>query len=245
MHVSITPQDAMPVAANIPATGPGTFASEGASWLFLIGSPHLATRQVGEATLVTARHDLARARELVPLYTETLGTLRRYLPHVPVEGLTLMVLGEEAGLPEGTPPSDGRAVVVISRPTLAGLDRPDPYDFPWVWDALIFDLWRIGNGKSGGHLVPLVRETAQFIWLIDRYDGDMARLTAEVNERMARMPDDLRRAYLTPQLLDLYGRRGEAGVAAFLTELHIRSAELSTASDHELQVWWQETIDGL
>lgn len=233
----------MPVAANIPTTGPNTFTSQGTTWLFVIGSPHLVTAQIGEITLITARHDLARARELASMYADALTRLRRCLPNIAVEGLTLMILGEESGLPEGTPPSDGRAVVVISRPVLAAFDRPSAYNFPLVWDALIFDLWRIGGGDLGGHLTPLVRETAHFIWMTDYYEGDIADLTAEVDRRLQQMPSDSHRASLTRHLLDLYTKHGEAGVDSFLSEIHARSNELSALSDQELQSWWLEAIN--
>jgi len=100
--------------ANLPPTGENTFEADGAGWVFLVGSPHLVMEQIGSTILVTSQNDRSRARPLVDVFAGPLQGIAPFFPETTVHGLVLMVLGEESGLPDFTPPVNGYPLIVTA-----------------------------------------------------------------------------------------------------------------------------------
>lgn len=226
-HVAITGNDRLNFGANIPAVGPGEFRSSGAGWLFLTGSPHLVVEQIGQATLITSRSDLSAAREHVHLYAEPLAHMQRFFPEAGVEGLAMMVLGEEASLPQGTPPSDGRVVVVISRWILTGLPRYSANQEYMIGRALFSDLWRMSGGDypEDGNLYGISR----FLYAHYLADGDPDKMEAAISES----------SYFEP-LMQVYRRRGEQGIARVLEDLRERYKNQPPPAVEQIIEWiWE------
>jgi hypothetical protein len=229
--------------SNLPAVGPNVFESGDATWVYLVGSPFLVTEEAGDTLLITARDDLPRVRPMISVYTEALAHLRRFMPDVPVEGLTAMVL-QPGLLPQGTPPSDGRAVVVIGRLVLYDLNDPDAYNFPMVWDALLYDLWRLGGGALEGDVAWHVREAAAFIWMHYGCDGDPACIAKEMEPTLANMGVEWSKNYLPAILLEIYEQEGEDAIVRILREFRLRSETFSQMPREEILTWLRESAYG-
>ncbi|MGC9522038.1 MAG: hypothetical protein ACP5HG_09175 [Anaerolineae bacterium] len=238
-HLTVTGNEDLSFAANIPAAGPNTFASDGATWIFLVGSPYLVTEQVGEATLVTARDHLSRIRPMISRYTDALAYLRRFMPEMDMEGLTVMVL-EPGMLPEGTPPSDGRAVVVIGPAVLANVNQFPTHDFPMVWDALLHDLWQLEGAPSARPLPGHLRETARFLWMHRHCDGEAGCIAAEIQTYTAHMAPERREDFLPAVLLDLYEQGGEPAIVKVLGEFRSHPETFEAMAREDVAAWLRE-----
>ncbi len=228
--------------ANIPAAGPNVFESQDATWIYLVGSPFLVTEEIEDTTLITARDTLPQVRSMTSAYREALAHLRRFMPDVPVQGLTVMVL-EPGLLPEGTPPSDGRAVIVIGRLVLYHVSDPGAYDFPLVWEALLHDLWELGGGGSGGALPWHVRQTATFIWMHHHCDGDVECLSDRIATSTEHMAPGQEQDYVPAILLDLYKEGGEASIIEILRAFRLRADEFDGMARDEVLSWLREGHD--
>lgn len=225
--------------ANIPQVAPDLFESEGATWLYLVGSPYLVTKEEGDTLLITARDSYTDTRRLVTVYIEALSHLRRFMPDVPVEGLTAMVL-DPGLLPHATPPSDGRVVVAVGRLVLYDLNSTDAYDFPMVWDALLYDLWRLGGGTLEGEVSWHVREAAVFLWMHYGCEGDAACIAQELERSYQNMDSTWRRNHLPSVLLEIYEREGEGAIVEILREFRVNSEEFAQMPREELLDWIRE-----
>jgi hypothetical protein len=231
--------DRLNFASNIPAVGPNTFASRDATWIFVVGSPFLVTKLVGDITLITARDILPQVRTMITIYADALSVLRRFMPDVPVEGLTAMVLDPQ-WLPVGTPPSDGRVVIVIGPLVLHNVTRVDAYDFPMVWDAVLGDLLQLGGSSTAGALPWYARGTAVFIWMYHHCDADAACIADEMSTRGWSSQNGVE---MPPALLDLYERGGEDAIAEVLREFRLRPQEFDAMSPEEIFGWLREVTD--
>jgi hypothetical protein len=176
---------------------------------------------------------------MIDVYLEALDHLRSFMPDVPVEGMTIMVL-EPGLLPARTPPSDGRVVVAIGRLLLHNLNSPNAYDFPMVWDALIYDLWRLGGGTLDGDVQWHVRETAAFIWHHYGCEGDAACIAEEIDRTLQYASAAQRGEHLPSMLLDIYEREGEEAIIDILREFRVRSEAFARMPREEILAWLRE-----
>lgn len=240
MLVEITGGKRLNFAANIPQTGPLRFESQDASWLFLNGSPHLVQEQVGDITLVTARNDLERVRQLSGMYSDALNFLLPYFPDVPYYGMTLMVLGEETGLPEYTPPSDGRVVVVISRPNLPVQERAG-FHSPFVSNAVFYDLWALGGGDlSSNNFIPY--RLSSFLSKIYKNRDDQEAMLSDMDDWLT--PGAMEWEPFFPRLLNTYLEQGEAGLTSVMREIRLNSSVLNGMEITELRQWLEGQDSG-
>ncbi len=225
--------------SNLPMAGSHLFVSDNTTWVYLVGSPFLVTEEVGDVLLITARDGLEEVRSLVSVYTEALAHLQRFMPGIPVEGLTVMVL-DTGVLPHATPPSDGRAVVALGRDVLYDLNSSDAYDFPMVWDALLYDLWRLGGGTLDGGVAWPVRQTAVFLWMHYGCDGDAACIDEMIAAAHSRMSPEYRDRYLPAVLLEVYEEEGEEAIVEILRQFRLNSEAFVNISAEELHRWLRE-----
>jgi hypothetical protein len=233
MLVEITGGERLNFAANIPQTKPRRFESQDATWLFLIGSPHLVQEQIGDITLVTARNDLERARQLSGMYSDALSFLLPYFPDVPYKGMILMVLGEESGLPNYTPPSDGKVVVVISRPTLSVEERAG-FHSPFVSNAVFYDLWALGGGDlSSNNFIPY--RLSSFLSKIYKNRDDQEAMLSDMDDWLT--PGAMEWEPFFPHLLNTYLEQGEAGLTSVMREIRLNSSVLNGMEITELRQW--------
>lgn len=247
-HLKVTNAGEVTFATNLPMVGNKEFEAKDATWVFLVGSPHLAVEQIGDVTLVVARNDLPRARQLVNVYARPLAELRRFFPDLPIDGLTLMVLSEEAGLPDFTPPSDHQAVIVTSRLRLARLEgKTDAV-------SLAADLWQLGGvalhprlhemnrsedaiGRvttilSGNQITPLDYTIQQF----SRFFQDYIDYNGDAHSMQTGLTDDSSKIKAT--LMDIYGRQAEAGIVRVIQAIRQRSEELRLMESYDQVPAW-------
>jgi hypothetical protein len=225
--------------SNLPMVGPNLFVSDNTTWVYLVGSPFLVTEEVGDVLLITARDGLEQVRSLVSVYTDALAHLQHFIPDVPVEGLTVMVL-ETGVLPNATPPSDGRVVVALGRHVLYDLNSSDAYNFPMVWDALLYDLWRLGGGTLDGGVAWPVRQTAVFLWMHYGCEGDAACIDETIKAASSNMQPEYRERYLPAILFDIYEEEGEQAIVEILRQLRLNSEAFVGMSEEALHRWLRE-----
>lgn len=232
----------------MPSAGRNEFEAQEATWVFLIGSPRLAVEQVGEVTLVAAQNDLPRARQLVDVYARPLEELRRFFPDLTIDGLTLMVLSEEPGLPDFTPPSERQVVIITSRLRLAGLEGETDAA------SLAVDLWQMGGvalhprlhemnpsentiGRvttflGGNEITPLDDTIQQF----SRFFQDYVDHLGDARLMQAGLSHDSSRIKAT--LIDIYARQGEAGIVRVIQAIRRRSEELQWMESYDQVPGW-------
>jgi hypothetical protein len=229
VHLKVNGVDGLNFGSNLPKVGPGEFHSEDATWIFLFGSPHLVEQQIDKTTLITARNDLPRVLDLVHIYSDVFDKMLPFFPGLEVEGLTLLVLGEESGLPVNTPPSDNQLVVVISRWVLAGIHKQGPVNYPqyMVWDALMYDLWELFTGQPGSDSNWVVKEITGFVWAYHRVDG--------IAEMMKSLISESHSAGLA--LTEVYSRHGFEGVFRALDKMRIHNDEIQQMEFQQFQEW--------
>lgn len=231
VRLIVSGNDGLNFGSNLPKAGPGKFHSEDASWIFLFGSPQLVEHQDGMTTLITARNDLPRVKDLFHIYSDVLDKMLPFFPGVEVEGLTLLVLGEESGLPANTPPSDKRLVVVISRWVLASLEHRGVPDSPQylVWHALMFDLWELFTGQPGSGSIWVANEIMRFIWTYHQAEGDAGT-----------MESLFRGSYPAPAglaLTEIYRNRGLEGVIQAIEKMGAHTYELWQMDAQQFEEW--------
>jgi hypothetical protein len=230
-RVQVTGSDSLRFAANLPMTAKNVFEADGVSWVFLIGSPHLVTEQDGPVTLVTARNDLDAVRAHTALYRDYLGWIQPFFPGVPVDRAILMVLGEEPGMPDTTPPADGVAVVVSSPYTLNWLKEQDYGRYRLGYLPLFYDFWHMAGGAVREDNNLWINTVARFLWLYSRNGGDAQFMQAEFEDGTSGLRDGL---------MTVYQERGEEGLVAVLTKLVVESNQVMQRSEAEWQDWMVE-----
>jgi hypothetical protein len=161
------------------------------------------------------------------------------MPGIPVKGLTVMVL-DTGVLPNATPPSDGRVVVALGRYVLYDLNSPDAYDFPMVWDALLYDLWRLGGGTLEGGVAWPVRQAAVFLWMHYGCEGDAACIDGTIAAACSRMSPGYRERYLPAILFDIYEEEGEEAIVEILRQFRLNSEAFVGMSEEALHRWLRE-----
>lgn len=232
IRLAVTGSD-LPLAANLPASGANVFEADAAGWVFLIGSPRLAVEQTGRVTLITSQADLAQARPYARVFYDLLNAILPFFPQANVQGLVLMVLGEESGLPENTPPVAGYPLVVTQRYSLANMNSLRP---------LASDLWQLSGGsldpRYSGPVTGLDQAFSVVIQFLDAYiqeDGDPAQMLAQVQNKAVEWqtePDPTLMA-----LVEIYRQGGPEGISAVLEQIYRRPDELRALPYEDLPEW--------
>jgi hypothetical protein len=170
--------------------GKNTFEADAAEWVFLIGSPRLVVEQAGEVTLITSQADLVRARQYVGVFAGPLRAIIPFFPHADVSGLVLMVLGEESGLPENTPPVAGYPLVVTQRYVLINMATSDDFYHLFILRTLLGRPVAAERRQPGSQIHGLVTRlnmaltTSSSIWMFPSgRNGDPSRMLARVQSR--------------------------------------------------------------
>jgi hypothetical protein len=239
----------LPLAANLPAVGKNTFEADAAEWVFLIGSPRLVVEQAGEVTLITSQADLVRARQYVGVFAGPLRAIIPFFPHADVSGLVLMVLGEESGLPENTPPVAGYPLVVTQRYVLINMATSDDFYHLFILRTLAADLWRLSGGSLDPQYSGLVTSlnmafdvVVQFLDVSIGENGDPSRMLARVQSQAAERQLEPDPALLA--LLETYRRGGPEGISAILDQMYRCPDELRTLPYESLSEWIREAAKG-
>jgi hypothetical protein len=238
-----------PLASNLPSIGTNRFESQGATWIFLIGSPNLVEEQMGDIRLVTARADLQAVKGAAERYRDIYETYRTVFPAVETRGALVMALGEELGLPEETrtPPTLEQPVIVSSRYVLwsMGAWNQSLSAEYYLGDAILGDLWQLNRAAQLGDEAwsyptmlwqvshsPVWDATSGFLWEYYESGGDAldlaeridARLAARIADR-AGAPDDSPSSQVVNGLLQVYQQGGQAGLVHAINQLSLMSEE--------------------
>lgn len=234
IHLAVANSGDLPISANLPEVTENIFAADDAEWIFLIGSPRLVVEQVNEVTLITSQADLAQARALANLYGQHLRAIAPFFPEAGLQGLILMVLGEESGLPERTPPTAGYPLVVTQRYSLA--------DHLMV-KALTADLWRL----SGGALDPrngLVTSldlsfdaATSFLALYVLEKGDPERMQARLQQEQSSLDPHVVINKDQLAFMEIYRQGGQKAVTGILRQIYQKPDELRALSYESLYIW--------
>ncbi len=232
----------LPFAANLPAAGENVFEANTAEWVFLIGSPRLVVERFGEVTLITSKADLAQARQYAKVFADPLNAVIPFFPQANVQGLILMVLGEESGLPENTPPVAGYPLVVTQRYALVNMGTSENFSRLFILRALAADLWRLSGGsldpQYSGPVTGLNQAFGVVVQFLDVYikeDGDPGKMLAWVHDEATRSRWEPDPALLA--LVDVYRQGGAGGVAAVLDQVYQRPDELRSLPYESLPEW--------
>lgn len=239
-YLRVTNSDGLPITANLPTVGENTFEAEAVSWIFLIAAPHLIVEQTGDVTLVTSQSDLMIGRELVQDFSAPLQAITPFFPGADVHGLMLMVLGEEDGLPEHTPPVAGYPLVVIPRYMRDSFSKADDWQ-DFVIRALTADLWQMIGGELETNIGPVTGldeafyDVVDFMRLYYREKGDAMQMAVRLRERQAIIGSDLSGS--RQALLEIYQRGGREAIVSVLRQMALHSDELRALSSDELANW--------
>ena len=240
---------AYPLASNLPRVSANRFESQGATWIFLIGSPNLVEEQIGEVRLVTARADLPVVRGAAERYRDIYETYRTVFPAIDTRGALVMALGEELGLPEETrtPPTLEQPVIVSSRYVLWSMgawDQSLSAEY-YLGDAILADLWQLNRAAQLGdeawsyptilwqvNRSPVWEATSGFLWEFYESGGDASKLAESIDARLAARsgnqagaPDDSPYSPIVTGLMQVYQQSGQAGLARAVNQLSLMSAE--------------------
>ncbi|HQM55626.1 MAG TPA: hypothetical protein PLX29_09120 [Anaerolineaceae bacterium] len=241
IRLTVINSGSLPFAANLPAVGENTFEANSASWVFLIGSPRLVVEQVGDITLITSRADLEQARGLASVFEDPLRKITPFFPDAKVQGLILMVLGEEGGLPGRTPPAAGYPLVVTPRYSPANMSATLSSSRQFVIKTLLTDLWSLSGGELdpeyGGAVTSLERAFQAVVGFLDIYvreDGNPERMQALIQSdaQMQGGVDEDRLA-----LLEIYRQSGQEAVKNVLNQMYQKPDELRGLPYEALPQW--------
>jgi len=244
IRLVVTNGGSLHFAANLPAAGENVFEAGAAEWVFLIGSPRLVVEQAENVNLITSQADQARACELASIFVDSLRTITPFFPEAEIHGLILMVLGEEGGLPEDTPPVTGYPLVVIPRYALANISANPDSQQTFVLRALAADLWRLSGGvldpKFAGPVTSLdnaFNAVVGFLHLYVKENGDPERMLDQVQDPAQTQGevDENQQA-----LIVIYRQGGEGAVAAVLRQMYLRPDELRVLPYDSLAQWIRE-----
>ena len=243
IHLQVKSAGNMPFAANLHAVGENTFAAAQARWVFLLGSANLVTEQQGSTTLITTHADLEPARNAVGKYRDTLAALQPFFPDVPVSGLTIMMLGEEWGMPMETPPVDHRPLVITTRyyqgNRMAG-----------GWKDLLFftvrplfnDLWVLSGGEIDGMYGPgnslnsAITRYREFIQSYLETGGDFRIIQAQIDQAGAQYNP-------VPLLWKIYHQQGLPAIVRIGRAIRQQSDALRRLPADQLDAWMQEAAN--
>lgn len=240
-HIRVEAKDngALPFAANLPIVGENLFEADTAGWVFLIASPRLMIEPAGEATLITSQADLERGREMVSAFTAPLSKITPFFPDAGARGLILMVLGEEGGLPEDTPPVAGYPLVILPRYALSNHAGNPDYQLSFVVRILATDLWRLSGGtldpKYDGPVTSLNRafdSAVGFLTLYARENGDAGQMLARLQSTAQGGVDENQEA-----LVELYRQGGRDMVVSVFRQMMLRPDELRALPYDALPEW--------
>ena len=263
---------AYPLASNLPRVDANRFESQGATWIFLIGSPNLAEEQMGGVTLVTARADLPAVRGATERYRDIYETYQTVFPAIKTRGALVMALGEELGLPEETrtPPTLEQPVIVSSRYVLWSMgawDQSLSAEY-YLGDAILADLWQLNRAAQLGdetwsysemvwqvNRSPVWQATSSFLWDYYESGGDALKLAESINARlaartadMAGATDDTPYSPIITGLLQVYQQGGQTGLARAVNQLSLMSEktyeERFAEKTEGLQKWIVEAGNG-
>jgi hypothetical protein len=241
IRLTVINSGGLPFAANLPAVGENTFEANSASWVFLIGSPRLVVEKVRNITLITSRADLEQARRLANVFEDPLQKITPFFPDAKVQGLILMVLGEEGGLPVWTPPVAGYPLVVTPRYSPANTSASLASSRRFVIKTLVTDLWSLSGGELdpefGGPVTSLERAFQAVVGFLDIYvleDGNPERMLAQIQSD-AQMQGGVDEDQLA--LLETYRQGGLEAVRDVLRQMYLKSDELRALPYEDLTQW--------
>ena len=241
IRLAVTNSGGLPLASNLPAMGENIFESVSASWIFLVGSPRLVVEQVDEVTLITSQADLAQGRALANIFQDPLREITPFFPEGKVQGLILMVLGEEGGLPGRTPPAAGYPLVITPRYSPANTSGNLASSRRFVIETLVADLWSLSGGaldpEFGGPVTSLQRAFEAAAGFLDLYvldDGNPERMQAQIqsNTQMQGGLDEDQSA-----LLEIYRQGGQEAVRNVLNQMYQKPDELRALPYESLPQW--------
>ncbi|MBP8858369.1 MAG: hypothetical protein KBG60_10120 [Anaerolineaceae bacterium] len=207
----------------------------------MIGSPRLVVEQVGDITLITSRADLEQARGLASVFEDPLRKITPFFPDAKVQGLILMVLGEEGGLPGRTPPAAGYPLVVTPRYSPANMSATLSSSRQFVIKTLLTDLWSLSGGELdpeyGGAVTSLERAFQAVVGFMEIYvreDGNPERMQALIQSdaQMQGGVDEDRLA-----LLEIYRQGGQEAVKNVLNQMYQKPDELRGLPYEALPQW--------
>jgi hypothetical protein len=244
MRLEIKNSNGLPFAANLPSVGANTFEADAAGWVFLIASPRLVIEQAGSTTLITSQADLEVARKFAYVFEDPLQSIAPFFPDAKVKGMTLMVLGEEGGLPEDTPAFSGQPIIITQRYTLefmAGNSNQNPYSNRSEVCPLTADLWRLNGGtldsNSSGPLTGLDEAfsvTCSFLSLYVKENGDSQQILSTLQNEIPLL-GVVDENQVT--LAKIYQQGGQKAVAAVFKQMALRSNELRSVPPADLSKW--------
>jgi hypothetical protein len=244
LRLAITGSD-LPIAANLPAVGNNVFESEAAGWVFLAGSPQLVVEHFGEITLITSQADHAQARQFAGVFTDLLRQITPFFPDAPLHGLILMLLDQEGGLPEDTPPVAGYPLVVTQRYALINMASNPDFFRRFIMHTLVVDLWKLNGGvldpRYSGPVTGLNMMFGTVVSFLDAYlegNGDAAQMVAQVQTEADGQGWEPDPALLA--LVEVYRQDGREGVAAVLRQVYTRPDELRALSYDSIPQWIQD-----
>ena len=231
-HLQVIGADNLTFVSNLPATGPGTFETAGASSAMLFGSPYLEMTQVHQETLVTARDLLDALRTRVETRFEPdLAYLARFFPDTPL--YPLLIIGVDnpyAGLPGDDVGTAEQRVMLLDTSDLGE-------EMPWThsndFDQLVISL-------GGADLWPIAEVIRPFLWSHYQQQGDAALMRAD----LAAQPN-LTAGPAIEALLDLYETYGDAGIVRLLRQAHLDGADALwdvTSEPGGIEAWMREAV---
>jgi hypothetical protein len=231
--------------ANLPPTGENIFEADGAGWIFLVGSAQLVMEQIGSTILITSQNDLSRARPLADVFAGPLQSIAPFFPDVPVHGLVLMVLGEENGLPDYTPPVTGYPLIVTTSYQFSPSPKNQDAQLGTVVRTLSADLWQL----SGGTLDPRVGEVtgldqafteiAHFLRTYVKDGNDPDKMQANYEVEMSRVGSAGDPAYMA--LLDGFRNYGKEGIIQVVRQMLLEEDDLRQMPYDALPAWISAT----
>jgi hypothetical protein len=244
MRLTITGSD-LRFGANLPPTGDHTFEADGVKWVFLVGSPHLVLERIGSTILITSQNDLVRARSLVEVFAVPLQKITLFFPDAAVRGLVLMVLGEEGGLPDYTPPVEGYPLIVTAsyqfNPNLAKNDA----QLSTVIRALAVDLWQLSGGDLDpqvGQLSGLGKVFSEIVHFLRTYaqDGnDLVKMQSKYTAGKSQTGSDGDTTYL--ELMDIFLTKGESGIIQTIQQAILEADQLRQMPYDALPAWIRDS----
>ncbi|WP_448335927.1 hypothetical protein [Bellilinea sp.] len=242
--IQVVNNPGLPLAANLPAIGENVFEADQVTWVFLVASPRLKIEQIDKVILITARSDLEKGRELADDYSRALRSITPFFPDANVHGMILMVLGEERGLPDYTPPVSGYPLVVTQRYAKRSWSTPDTWQ-TFVTRTITVDLWQMEGGKlDSRYNRPLTSldqafdALVSFLSLYHRENGNLDRMLAGMKS-----PENLSGSAIIDEnlqiLVEIYREGGQEAIVSVLQKMLLQSDELQELPYDALPIWFR------
>jgi hypothetical protein len=179
------------------------------------------------------------------VFAGPLQSIAPFFPDVNVHGLVLMVLGEESGLPDFTPPVNGYPLIVTSSYQFGTSPKKQDAQLETVVRALSADLWQLdggtldpnvgevtGMGQAFGEMVHFLRTYLQ-------YGNDPERMQANYEAEMSRIGSNSDTPYLA--LLDVFRNYAKAGIIQVIRQMRLEAGELRQMPYDALPAWIRAT----